>query len=461
MTLLLSHLSAQAQPINGSVLTEFSYANNQLLGVSFEPPTNAPDKKIAVLRDNANNNPDDSNNYYNNPVWLFGGMSDGKTPVGYISGCTARVSARFIKCEKAFWVRAIGTDGFNLPPQQLVAVPNAPGTYVYPVTDLEKEFTAGVVQFYDPFELKWQLAASENATDWVDVGTSKNRLYVTHGEPIIDPIPDVPQTKKLNSSFYIGCKAAKGKSTPNDIVAAIFEEFKKQEGEPTPIVQNANGQTMSYWKYNTGCVSVSMLYTVTDGSCGTWAYCLNDIIRLQGIEGSELSTVLWGDGHTTAETESIYLADANAAFNTEVAIIPGSMNNLTAYFTVKNWNFANWESEIPASKFSIFKPYAEQEPSQEIQNNGNTFTYDNLLGIEGQSNPDPQCVFTNHSLVKYNGQYYDPSYGGVYPNAVAWANANIAALGIGIFIQLPSGDTHDLFWAKQISELATQITITP
>jgi hypothetical protein len=45
---------------------------------------------------------------------------------------------------------------------------------------------------------------------------------------------------------------------------------------------------------------------------------------------------------------------------------------------------------------------------------------------------NPKALFTNHALLRYNGAYYDPSYGSVvaWANATQYANANVAAFQV-------------------------------
>ena len=48
-------------------------------------------------------------------------------------------------------------------------------------------------------------------------------------------------------------------------------------------------------------------------------------------------------------------------------------------------------------------------------------------GTAGQGNPDPPSIFLNHFIVKWSGQFYDPSYGGpAYPTQEAWENGSLA-----------------------------------
>jgi hypothetical protein len=60
-----------------------------------------------------------------------------------------------------------------------------------------------------------------------------------------------------------------------------------------------------------------------------------------------------------------------------------------------------------------------------------------LPGVAGQSNPNPQAVFSApgaHALVSFSGILYDPSYGNKYTQATmsanlqAWEDASLAAV---------------------------------
>lgn len=43
--------------------------------------------------------------------------------------------------------------------------------------------------------------------------------------------------------------------------------------------------------------------------------------------------------------------------------------------------------------------------------NGNTILWVEDEGVSAQGFGDPYSQFTTHALIKYNGQYFDPSYG--------------------------------------------------
>lgn len=46
--------------------------------------------------------------------------------------------------------------------------------------------------------------------------------------------------------------------------------------------------------------------------------------------------------------------------------------------------------------------------------------------MPGQGNPNPPGGFFNHFIVKYDGKYYDPSYGGgPFDTQNDWENASL------------------------------------
>ena len=123
------------------------------------------------------------------------------------------------------------------------------------------------------------------------------------------------------------------------------------------------------------CFSTAGLLENGDGRCGSWANFLVDIISAQGLSGAQVETV-------------------------NPINIPAS--GLTGVdIMVKNWNLTNLSSPVK------------------------------LPGVPGQSNPNPQAVFSaagSHALVSFSGTLYDPSYGTKYSNLQGWEDAALAAI---------------------------------
>ena len=52
--------------------------------------------------------------------------------------------------------------------------------------------------------------------------------------------------------------------------------------------------------------------------------------------------------------------------------------------------------------------------------------------IDAQGTTDPRVKFTDHALVVYNGDYYDPSYGSSYASLDAWVAGALAGIGVTV-----------------------------
>ena len=74
----------------------------------------------------------------------------------------------------------------------------------------------------------------------------------------------------------------------------------------------------------------------------------------------------------------------------------------------------------------------------------NPFAPTDNVGIEAQTNQNPQAFFGDHYVVAYGGKFYDPSYGSdVFATQQAWEDAALDAFGAYINPALPNGST---FW---------------
>ena len=116
-----------------------------------------------------------------------------------------------------------------------------------------------------------------------------------------------------------------------------------------------------------------------DGQCGAWAEIFIDMLKVQDIA------------------------------STKVTVVEMTMP-MTRGFLVKDWTFTG-PGVSPATT-----PYVYVVGLDVID----------AFGVAGQSNPDPPPSFLNHFIVRYSGQYYDPSYGtGPFVDQMAWENASL------------------------------------
>jgi hypothetical protein len=196
------------------------------------------------------------------------------------------------------------------------------------------------------------------------------------------------------------------------------------------------------------------------------------MILAQGIDGSDESEVKVIYANSNYELpNSIYngefIPDYNAlnANSYGVFVFPPDYNgdglpndNFRAMFFVNDWVFPN-DRSFYGLKNSIIVP-------KTVLPNFVTLPAADDTGIPGQNNPDPRAYFENHAIVKYNGKYYDPSYGSSGPiDAAPWETSSLAGFGTFgyMIIYQPDGslDKKLFIWKRENNTSATQVSINP
>lgn len=96
--------------------------------------------------------------------------------------------------------------------------------------------------------------------------------------------------------------------------------------------------------------------------------------------------------------------------------------------------------------------------------NGNTILWVEDEGVSAQGFGDPYSQFTTHALIKYNGQYFDPSYGNKFLNSNDWETASLAAFESRCRLtRIENGVEKDHFisWIAELNIASPQCNITP
>src|SRR5438046_1383712 len=187
------------------------------------------------------------------------------------------------------------------------------------------------------------------------------------------------------------CRAAQGESTEAEVGARIFVPFTTRQ-----LARRRDGQNLTYWNPNpTTVTNTRELLASGDGSgqCGSWSEFLLHMYKVHGITGGEKVLIV--------RTLQDLAASATG-------------------FLVKNWRFIG--------------PGSSPQP----------FTHEmwvecrKLPGIPGQRNPNPPPAFFNHFIVRYGGQFYDPSSGaGPTPTQELWELGAIDGLFRGDLCGFP------------------------
>ena len=146
---------------------------------------------------------------------------DKKYPVGYKRNVKPFIGAIFhakadLPSGTTTTARATGTGGLNIPETacsisgSVITLPNTEVTAALPNS----------VQFYDTFNFQWQVKINNGS--WRDVGTSKNRMFVTIDTPVTSPV--------YYSVAYHACRTAIGEAFMELAVPKIWTAFSTGTG---------------------------------------------------------------------------------------------------------------------------------------------------------------------------------------------------------------------------------------
>jgi len=273
------------------------------------------------------------------------------------------------------------------------------------------------IDYLNPMTLSWEVEVNDKG-HWCEAGDTGHRTYVTLG---------IPTTAlRQETLFDLGCRNADGESVVATAVDKIYLEFTDQSVQRVdPSTGSLDGIDMTYWSPvnpapQPQCWETEGLLSLGDGRCGAWARFLNDCLAVQAI-ASDVAVV-------------------NAPAIVSAAQLQGDINThlladtyqILPIFFVKDWDLSN------------------QNPFNPIDQNG----------VAGQGNPNPRADFDNHAIVRFNGEYYDPSYGS--PKAatkVAWENQSLDGFGAYVFGQT-SGTLFK--WKERLDPKGTlETTINP
>ncbi len=259
------------------------------------------------------------------------------------------------------------------------------------------------------FVLTWEMNIDE--LDWINIGKTKHTVYLTLDEP--------ETNLRQETLFYTGCRLSDGKANASDAASAVWNEFSDRK------VRRVDGKQMTYWANNSAtCTDTESLIRDGNGQCGSWAEFFIDCLKLHGIADAKKILLT-----TTYENEP----------NTQV-YTRGEKRGL---MLVKDWNFSS--GSVPA----MFSPFTHL--SGEVSDNQN--------GAPGQGNKNPPGAFYNHFIVKYGGQYYDPSYGGlIYSSKEEWENASLDGFSKVFRFSIGGASGEGRMYKKNTSGVETVFT---
>ena len=389
---------------------------------------------------------DDNTIFYDAPHW---NVSESK-PVGYKSGSKPKIACLFNitgTCNSTLYVKGESSNGMLFPSQQLRL--NSNGA-VYDLAESNVGFESGKTDYFENYKINWYFSDSPNASQWTKIGTSQNKIYVTKGQPL--RIYDTGiENATFHSTLYLGCKYGKGQTSDLGVIQEVYKHFKDKN------VESGDNRCLQYWGSNYGNpyllsspnIDIELLYRPQgllkygEGTCNAWSLFFIEIMRTQGINGVEFLVIRWA----TDETERLNSVTGSTTTLTNDLNSSGyratttNLSNLRARFFVNSWNISNNNKFelLTASNLSSYTP------------GGYIATIDNA-GVKGQCMDNPWSSFTDHVIVRYQGIFYDPSYGSVPTSSIEeWQTNSITFFGT--FISLREiDDTRGTFnpyiWIK-------------
>lgn len=388
------------------------------------------------------------------------------TPIAYVSGVRARVSAEFdIICNQGegmaeYYARAKNVDGYDLPVSKLQY---SNGKYIYPRTKVAQMFPNQVVGYWEDFELEWQISTtSDPLGQWIDAGTSKNYMYVTYKNPVtgIQPFGHEETITLQHTFLHIGCNNAKSLSNENQIVDAIYNnEFTDRD------VRRFDGAgPIQYWGPNNlfspQCWQPSQMLVLLNGTCGGWAALLDVVLHIQGIDNAQISTVTYNNYVMSSSDYTMLEDHAEMFFGDQLnslTLIEPDVSGFTGVrtdFFVKDWNTENH----PKFVVNEFRNLTNNiTPVNLTLNNQNVIAITFEDGAEGQGNENPRSEFENHAIVKFNNKYYDPSYGSpISSDRLYWETQSLDGFGSIMFFQASSNMGYFINWFGHLNDNSIQ-----
>ncbi len=400
-------------------------------------------------------------------------------PIAIVSGSLPRISAIFTcpntqACTDHPWVRgrwALDPSGVVLLKPKLLT-----SSYEYTLENVNVNFLNEVkvdeCRYLKDFEIIWEYSISETGPWISQAGVSKIPLYCTFREPVASAGWYYGPVRSY-TSLHIGCKYGNGSSSASSLASNIYVNAFGDQCVARPT--DSDTDCMHYWGSLSEPTSStydqnfknwrSLWYMLSkkDARCGEWSEFLGDILSIQGISDN-------GVGLSCTQV-GIYPFNANSTFTgaTNIAILIGTVKSyfgtmfdeINPYdftmevwieseygmpygqFFVKTWNFSQGENIIYSSESS--------STSVASPNNPQLFIFGaDITGLGAQGNTNPRSQFADHQVLKYDGQYFDPSYGStIFGTKGQWVLNSLDGVGVLVNRRLPSGAIKPYYWLYQ------------
>lgn len=345
----------------------FSYPNVQLVSVTFSGGN------LTIRKD-------DGSGTYAAPQWLASATT--KNPVAYVSGVAPKAAAAFtITCATvpdSVWVRGSASDSIDFPAKHVPVANSASPTHTfnYPATNGSHAFSAGIVRFFKPFAVNWEISF-DNGITWKPIGTSNNTLYVTRSAPQ----NETSEFKWFHTVYDLSCRNAQAKSTDTDIISSVWNEFLDH------VVLNYKDDSLFYYKtMNSPNVTLSTLLKYRDAECYTFAQLFLASVKIQGVVRTNNYVYITPQGNS---------------------VCGHSVNR----FLVKDWSFGTPSAASTCPDFPYLNTYTTLIPAPYHAYAFTTADVTDQAGIPGSCTANPSSYFNNHQIALLDGVYYDACYG--------------------------------------------------
>ncbi len=275
----------------------------------------------------------------------------------------------------------------------------------------------GFVDLLDTMRIVWTLEMEQPGplplgpqTVEIGVGASVNRAYVTLNDAPPDP------SRRLDSFYFIGCKAAQGTSEEQAAFDAIWARFVQGRGTLNPI-KNAHDKELGYYRLGHCddamlCTQASALVASEDGNgqCHSWADLL---MRVGDAQGFATATFM------------MRVRPNQSALSSGCSDVRDA-NSDPFLFLVQQW----LQTHAPLSGCSDYPLTMHYDCPPNVTTpwwpGPLPHDIENATGVAGQDSTDPASVFGLHFIVQRAGRLYDPSYGsGPFNTPSDWENASI------------------------------------
>jgi hypothetical protein len=333
---------------------------------------------------------DDNSGNYPTPHWEASRLATGGTnsPVCYVRSGTFTVTA-------GFTLTAAGTTtGIvrgTLSSGGTVSGTVTLGANSFSVTGLQNSQTvSNSVNYFNPLTITWALSVDGEAT-YLPMGTTTNVVYVTLETPTASPL--------FRTVLHLACTG--GLATNATAAFQNTWNLFTTGGTGPKDIETWDGKKLCYYRTGFG-----------------WA---NSALNTQQLLASANSSNPWA-GHGQCGSFANLLMDAAAANGVAAEWVDIETDNKTigTTFIVKDWTTLSASYTDPNYKYKLTL-VAEADGRTGMVASGQGTDYGDLRKeptLHGQNTAPPsEAWFRWHFIVKFGGQYYDPSYGVTYADA--------------------------------------------